>query len=621
MRFFEDSGYFLTALAPHVLSSLTRVDRIVAECLVPLAIYILISGLDDLLIGLACVWDWAWRAVRGERGLPRPTQIQLQAHPQKRIAIFVPAWQEAAVIADMASHNIAAIRYQNYDFFVGAYPNDNATLEEVRKIEARFANVHLAVCPNNGPTSKADCLNWTYQRMALYEEEHGVHFDVIMTHDAEDMVHPDSLRWINYYADEYDFVQIPVLALPTPISSVVHGVYCDEFAEYQTKDIPARKILGVFIPSNGVGTAYSRAGLEALAEAESNRIFEPACLTEDYENGMRLHRLGCKQIFVPLTRVNGDFVATREYFPQKLGAAVRQRTRWVMGIALQSWERHGWRGGLRQGYWFWRDRKGLLGNPLSLLTNAIFVYGLVTWVTSRIMHTPWGLEQAPQTVWAKPLFIATLALQAIHAAVRIGCVWRIYGFAFAVWAPLRAVAGNYINSAATLRAMWRYGKARWRGEPLVWLKTEHSYPSRATLLGRRRSLGEVLVGSAYLTEEELAEAMQALPAGMKLRVFLVQTGRLSEEHMCEALSLQHGIPLGHVHPGDVNRRVARALPRQIVRDCRVMPFKVADGAIFFAAPEPPGEDVEETIRRFTRLEMRFQLVTPSNFDQLASELL
>ncbi|MGH9663526.1 MAG: glycosyltransferase, partial [Bryobacteraceae bacterium] len=231
-------------MAPHFLSSLARVDRAVAACLIPLAVYILISGLDDLVVGLACVFDWMRRALLGRGGLPRPADSELPALPQKRIAIFVPAWQEDAVIADMAAHNIAAIRYRNYDFFVGAYPNDGPTLSEVRKLEARFANVHLAVCPNDGPTSKADCLNWTYQRMVLYEEEHGVRFEVVVTHDAEDMVHPDSLRWINYYAGGYDFVQIPVLALPTPLRSVIHGVYCDEFAEYQTKDIPARKITG-----------------------------------------------------------------------------------------------------------------------------------------------------------------------------------------------------------------------------------------------------------------------------------------------------------------------------------------------------------------------------------------
>ena len=32
--------------------------------------------------------------------------------------------------------------------------------------------------------------------------------------------------------------------------------------------------------------------LDALAASASNRIFNPACLTEDYDCGIRLHRLG-----------------------------------------------------------------------------------------------------------------------------------------------------------------------------------------------------------------------------------------------------------------------------------------------------------------------------------------
>ena len=59
-------------------------------------------------------------------------------------------------------------------------------------------------------------------------------FEVIVTHDAEDLIHPDSLRWINHYMQEYDMVQVPVLPLPTPGRRLTHGVYCDEFAEFTT---------------------------------------------------------------------------------------------------------------------------------------------------------------------------------------------------------------------------------------------------------------------------------------------------------------------------------------------------------------------------------------------------
>ena len=66
-------------------------------------------------------------------------------------------------------------------------------------------------------------------------------FDIVMTHDAEDLIHPESLRLINYFARTYDMVQMPVLALPTPAREWSHGLYCDDFAEFQSKDIPVRQ--------------------------------------------------------------------------------------------------------------------------------------------------------------------------------------------------------------------------------------------------------------------------------------------------------------------------------------------------------------------------------------------
>src|ERR1051325_249387 len=111
-----------------------------------------------------------------------------------------------------------------------------------------------------------------------------VRYEVIITHDAEDLIHPDSLRLISWFSSEFDMVQIPVLALPTPYSELTHGIYCDEFAEYQLKDIPVRQFLGGFLPSNGVGTGFVRTALDRLAESRDGRIFDPDCLTEDYEN-------------------------------------------------------------------------------------------------------------------------------------------------------------------------------------------------------------------------------------------------------------------------------------------------------------------------------------------------
>ena len=581
-------------------------------CLAPLAIAILVSGLDDLTIDVAWAAAWLNAKLRPAARLFPPGIRQLDSAPRSRIAILLPLWNEHDVIARMIEHNLASIRYDDYHIFAGAYPNDDRTQTAVRGVAGRFPNVHLVLCPHDGPTSKADCLNWVYQHLLLYEEQCGRRFEVVVTHDAEDLIHPDELRWINFYAARYDFIQTPVLALKTPFTAFTHGVYCDEFAEYHTRDMVVRPLLGGFLPSSGVGTGYRRDALDKLAESSSNRIFEPEALTEDYENGLKLFRLGCSQAFVPILRSHngsGDFCATREYFPQTFRAALRQRTRWVTGISLQVWERYGWKGSLGEVYWLWRDRKGLIANPLSLASNVLFLYGLATAMWARVPPL------------ASHVVMLTVTLQALRTTVRMACVARIYGFWFALGVPLRAVYANLLNSAATFQAVARYAAARIQGRPLKWLKTEHAFPSRATLLEHKRKLGEILVSSGYLSASALRAALAAPIPGLRLGEQLVRTGQVDEEAVYEALSLQQGLPLSSIDPNEIPLRIARAIPQHAARQWRVLPFRVAEGSLFLAGPDLPTTEMNVALRSFTALQIRFHLVTPKRFEKLTGALL
>ena len=550
-----------------------------------------------------------------------PGDAELEAVPERRMAIFVPLWKEHRVIQNMVEHNIACQKYKNYDFFIGAYPNDPPTLAAVKEVVRRFPNAHLAVCANDGPTSKADCLNWIYQRMLLFEEEHSVRFEMVLTHDAEDLVHPEALRWINYYAQWNDMVQIPVLALPTGMFEMTHGVYCDEFAEFQFKDMPSRAQLGGFIPSNGVGTGFSRKALEALASVHANCIFEPRCLTEDYENGYRIHKLGLPQKFIPIHRHNGSLVATREYFPRNFGKAVRQRSRWVTGIALQSWELHGFADTVGSLYWFWRDRKSLLANLITPLTNVLFAYGFVTWAISEAERVPWGLTAVPHAQWLAPVCTATLSLQFGRTCGRAWCSAQVYGWKFASAVPLRVLWGNWVNFLATSSAIKRYSLAKVRGQALVWLKTEHAYPNRAALVEHRRRIGEILTGSGYVSEPDLAAALASQPPGVRIGDWLMQCGKLTIEHLYEALALQQNVPLGKPAEEEICVPVTRTLPAKVSRDHSILPFRVVAGQLYVAGTDFPSEKTAARIGQFCPLSLRFHLVTPAEFKELTNRYL
>jgi bacteriophage N4 adsorption protein B len=568
----------------------------------------ILSGLDDLFLDSAFLLQQSSR-----RRLPAPPPAGAKA--ESRIALWVPAWHEAEVIAQMLTHNTASIRYPDYHIFAGTYPNDEATLDVLREVEPQYPNLHVCLTPHDGPTSKADNLNWIYQNQILVEERLGHRFDIVVIHDSEDLIHPEEFRWLDHYVrnEGYDFVQIPVLGLPTPWWHLTHGTYCDEFAETQQKDLPTRNRLGGFSPSCGVGTGYRREALAKMADAEHNRLFDPDSLTEDYLNGLRMHRLGMRQIYLPVHFLKGHPVATREFFPQSFWPSVRQRTRWVTGIALQTWQKVGWSRSFWENYWFWRDRKGLLGNPLSLLANFLLVLGLLGFMPS--------LDNSPLGAAVLPAATIGFVLQCYRTLVRMISSGRIYGLVFALTVPVRIPWSNLINSLATCNALYRYAKARLRNERLSWLKTEHNYPNKASLMPYTRRLGEVLCDRHLGTHDEIEEAaLAAKAAGQRLGEYLMGQGKLSEAELYQALSILSAIPFEPIDPASVDVRLARCFPRDLLEAWQLLPLRLDSRTILLATPEIPRDNLLPLLSQYTHRDLVFQLITPTNYRSLQGSL-
>ena len=127
----------------------------------------------------------------------------------------------------------------------------------------------------------------------------------------------------------------------------------------------------------------SRSALDELAQGNRKGVpFDPASLTEDYELGLAISEQGGRCRFVRARGQDDQLVATRAYFPSGLGQIVRQKTRWVHGIALQGWDRTGWAGGVAETWMRARDRRGpftalvlALGYLLLILTLVISIAG------------------------------------------------------------------------------------------------------------------------------------------------------------------------------------------------------------------------------------------------------
>ena len=354
-------------------------------------------------------------------------------------------------------------------------------------------------------------------------------------------------------------------------------------------------------PGAGVGTGFRRDALEKLAAAFQNRIFDPEALTEDYANGLRMFRLGCRQAFVPLFRSRRakDFVATREYFPKTWRSAFRQRSRWVTGIALQGWEQFGWGATASEIYWLWRDRKGLIGNLLNLAAGLIF------WLRPR--HCDMDARSARRGAsGSRHTCASSLAIRDPHV---------VLGARVRIRLRARRASTRSLRKCAELRghapcaARLRSGASSRRAAALA--------QNRARLSGARGA-DRAQAASGRDTRRlrttdgrgARVRARHASPGNPARRASSKHRASHADE-VYDALSFQQGLPRARIEMEGVPPQIARALPERTAREWKVLPFQVADGSLFLAGPEIPSEDMNRALRGFTALELKFHLVTPA----------
>jgi adsorption protein B len=432
----------------------------------------LLLGSSDVAVDLIWILRTLWRRCTVYSRFRRACADMLP--PPERpgsLAIFVPAWDESAVVGEMLRHALRTFDHSDYRIYVGCYPNDPATIAAVRPISD--PRVRLVIGPVPGPTTKADCLNRLWEAMVEDEATEGRRFKAVVLHDAEDVVHSSELKIFDLLIERFDLVQLPVLPLIDPNSRWIAGHYADEFAESHGKELVVREALGASLPSAGVGCAFCREVLAEIAETNGGRPFDADSLTEDYELGLRLRPVGGTAAFVRLKASAGrPLVMTREYFPGTREGAVSQKARWMVGIALSGWDRLGWNGGVAERWMRLRDRQAVLA---SLLLFAGYV-SLLLWTFLFLAQTFVGFEPEPISPALKLLLQLNLILLVWRLAMRFTFVTRSYGWREGLRSIPRVLVSNIIAMMAAWRAVFRYLSIRRTGSA-SWDKTAHFFPA------------------------------------------------------------------------------------------------------------------------------------------------
>src|SRR5436190_268856 len=384
-------------------------DMILRELILFAAVGFLFLGVSDLGVDLLYLALRLKRFVLG--GGPQSAATPPTAMQPGRIAVFIPAWDESEVIAPMLDHAQRAFGDSDYRLYVGCYPNDPATIAAVRS--AAGPKVRLVVTPSPGPTTKADCLNAMWSRMRADERDERVRFKAVVL-----------------------------------------------------------EALGASIPAAGVGCAISRRVLDALSR-RYGLPFDPGSLTEDYELGLRLRAAGYPAAFVRLPGGTGRaVVATREYFPGTIHAAVTQKARWMAGIALAGWDRLGWEGGPAEFWMRLRDRQSVFAALLLFTGYLALILG------PALALAGWSVGR-PAEPFSRPMLVL-LATNSVlllwRLAMRFAFVAAAYGWREGFRALPRTVTGNIIAMMAARRAAGNYLTMVRTGRPTAWDKTAHAFP-------------------------------------------------------------------------------------------------------------------------------------------------
>ncbi len=262
------------------------------------------------------------------------------------VSVLVPAYNEESVI-ERCVESLLEADYPDLRIVIIDDGSTDHTVETVQRRWASDPRVTLLTEENQG--------KWHAENYALDTIETPIFVGV----DADTVIAPDAISWL---VQQFKDPRVGAVAGYVEVGNPSSLLTRFQALEYIVGQGLARRAFEVF---NGILVVPGAIGAWRTEAVRKAGLYSPSTITEDADLTVAVHRAGY------LVRFEEKALAYTEA-PERVGALMRQRIRWSLGMLQTSWKH---RGALAEG-----RSVGLIS-----IVDAIWV-GFITFLLSPLVY-------------------------------------------------------------------------------------------------------------------------------------------------------------------------------------------------------------------------------------------
>ena len=137
----------------------------------------------------------------------------------------------------------------------------------------------------------------------------------------------------------------------------------------------------------------------------------------------------------------------------------------------------------------------------------------------------------------------------------------------------------------------------------------------------QKPLGEILIDSKLITQDQLAEALKVQQEkGGLIGQVLVSLGYTGEEDVAKALMAQYGIPYMPLSSYEIDREVAKMIPENVARQYGVLAVDKVGNILTIVMSNPLNSQAIEDIEMMTKLKMQVFVSTVTDVTHALNDI-